>query len=53
MAKMQRRTLSPYERAVEDNAKAAAAHVRAVTDYNVMMGVLEDPAEDEEEEEDE
>ena len=27
---------------------AAAAHVKAVTDYNIMMGVLEDPAEEEE-----
>lgn len=48
MAKVQTKTLTPYERAVEDAARAAAAHVRAVTDYNIMMGVLEDPADEEE-----
>ena len=40
--------MSPYERAMADMAKAAAARVKAVTDYNIMMGVLEDPAEEEE-----
>ena len=48
MANVQSKTMSPYERAMADMAKAAAAHVKAVTDYNIMMGVLEDPAEEEE-----
>lgn len=41
----------------KEQAQATAAHVRAVTDYNIMMGILEDPSEedieDAEEEEDE
>lgn len=40
-----------YERHLNENARAEAAELRAVTDYNIMMGNLEDPAEDEEEEE--
>lgn len=48
MANVQSKTMSPYERAMTDMAKAAAAHVKAVTDYNIMMGVLDDPAEEEE-----
>ena len=48
MANVQSKIMSPYERAISDAAKAAAAHVKAVTDYNIMMGVLEDPAEEEE-----
>lgn len=27
-----------------------AQHVKAVTDYNIMMGVLEDPSEEDEDE---
>ncbi len=33
------------------NAVAMAAENKAVTDYNMLMGILEDPSEDEEEEE--
>lgn len=35
------------------NARAEAAKVQAVQSYNVMMGNIEDPSEDEEDEEDE
>lgn len=35
------------------NAVWKAELERAVTDYNIMMGVLEDPSEDEEDEDDE
>ena len=37
-----------------DNAAAEMLEQRAITDYNIMMGTLEDPSEDDEEgEEDE
>ena len=31
-----------------DNAREIADGVKSVTDYNIMMGILEDPSEDEE-----
>lgn len=34
-----------------ERAKAAAAHNKAVQDYNIMMGLLEDPSEEDEENE--
>lgn len=40
-----------YERHMNENTRAEAAELRAVTDYNIMMGNLEDPAADDEEEE--
>lgn len=43
------RTESPYEKKVKENAIAEAAEVKAVQDYNIMMGNLEDPADEEEE----
>lgn len=42
---------SIFERHLTENARAEAAEVKAVTDYNIMMGNLEDPSEEEEEEE--
>ena len=39
------------EQAEQELAEAQAARAQAVQDYNIMMGNLEDPAEDEEEEE--
>ena len=33
-----------------DATNITANHVKAITDYNIMMGVLEDPAEDEDDE---
>lgn len=40
------------KREQEDARKtsATAEHVKAVTDYNIMMGILEDPSEEEEDE---
>ena len=32
-----------------DQMRADVAKERAITEYNIMMGILEDPAEDEEE----
>lgn len=46
-------TETPYERKMNEIARAMAAEVKAVQDYNIMMGVLEDPAEDEEDEQEE
>lgn len=40
-----------FERHKTDNAKASAARVEAIQEYNIMMGILEDPAEDEDTEE--
>lgn len=34
-----------------ERAQAMAAHSKAVQDYNIMMGNLEDPSEEEEEDE--
>lgn len=44
-------TLTPYERILEENARAALEDLRAVQEYNIMMGNLEDPSEEEEEDE--
>lgn len=44
---------TPLEQAEREYAAATAAHIRAVTDYNIMMGTLEDPSEEEEDKEDE
>lgn len=42
---------SILDRHKTDNAREIAEGVKAVTDYNIMMGNLEDPAEGEEMEE--
>ena len=44
-------TETPYERQKRDNEAADGARAKAITDYNIMMGNLEDPAEEEEEDE--
>lgn len=41
------------ERHKADNAKAAAELVKAIQEYNIMMGLLEDPSEEEDEEDEE
>lgn len=51
--KAQKRTKSPYEKAMEELEKEKVEEMKAVQDYNIMMGNLEDPAEEEEEEDDE
>lgn len=50
--KARKRTRSPYERAIEENEAAKLEEVKAVQDYNIMMGILEDPSEEEEEDDD-
>jgi hypothetical protein len=40
-----------YERHLNEIARAQAERAKAVQEYNIMMGYLEDPSEDEEEEE--
>lgn len=34
--------------AEQEYAEAQAAEIKAVQDYNIMMGILEDPSEEEE-----
>ena len=50
---MRERTESPFDKKVKENAIAEAEQVKAVQDYNIMMGNLEDPEAEEEEETDE
>ena len=45
------RTESPYERAVRENTNAENAMLKAAFDYNVMMGNIEDPEEEDEDDE--
>jgi len=51
MALLIRNQMDLAEKAALENATADAVRFRAVQDYNIMMGIIEDP--DEEEEEDE
>ena len=44
-----RRTETPYERQMNDVARATIVRNKAVLDYNLMMENIEDPAEDIEE----
>ena len=39
------------ERHLEENTRATTEDVKAIQDYNIMMGILEDPNMEEEEEE--
>ena len=41
-----------YERQLNEIARAQAERAKAVQEYNIMMGYLEDPNEDDEEGED-
>lgn len=45
-----KRSMSPYDRAIDDITREHVEEVKAITDYNIMMGNLEDPTEEEEEE---
>ena len=40
-----------YERHLNEIARAQAERAKAVQEYNIMMGYLEDPSDDDEEEE--
>lgn len=44
---MVKRNESPYERVMRENALSEMAQTKAVQDYNIMMGILEDPQEEE------
>ena len=41
--------MSVEQQAEQEHAQAVAAHNKAVQDYNIMMGNLEDPTEEEKE----
>lgn len=45
---VKKNTMNLYDKAMYENEVAKAEHVRAVQDYNIMMGLLEDPGDDEE-----
>lgn len=51
MALVMRNRMDLQDKAALENAQAAELRMKAIFDYNVMMGNLEDP--DEEDEEDE
>lgn len=44
--------MTPKEIADQDLARAMAERCRAVAEYNIMMGTIEDPQEEEEEDTD-
>lgn len=47
--KLKRITGSLFDRHQQENMQALAKDLQAILDYNVMMGVIEDPTENEEE----
>ena len=50
MALLVRNNMPLTDRAKLENAEAREAQLLAVLEYNIMMGNIEDPAEDEEDE---
>ena len=48
--KIERRTVSPFDRIQDEIAREHIENIQAIQDYNIMMGNLEDPNEEEEEE---
>ena len=51
--KVIRPTETILQRHERENTQARAAQLKAITDYNIMMGLLEDPNAEEDEEEEE
>ena len=51
--KVIRPTETILQRHESENTQARAAQLKAITDYNIMMGLLEDPNAEEDEEEEE
>ena len=45
---IKKKTMDLHDKAEMENQEAAAAQMKALQDYNVMLGILEDPAETEE-----
>lgn len=48
--KVKKMSMAPEEQAQIEYAEAMAAQHKATIDYNIMMGYLEDPTEEEDEE---
>ncbi|MBQ3281544.1 MAG: hypothetical protein IJH41_03950 [Eubacterium sp.] len=46
--RIQKLAVTPEQQAEQEYAEALAAKSKAVQDYNIMMGNLEDPEEEEE-----
>ncbi len=36
-----------YERHINEHVRSTAAELKAITDYNIMMGNIEDPSDEE------
>lgn len=51
MVRVEQNSMPVERQAEQEYAEALAAQAKAVQDYNVMMGNIEDPSEGEEEEE--
>ncbi len=49
--RIEKLSMTPQQQAEKENAEALTANTKAVQDYNIMMGNLEDPSEGDEEEE--
>lgn len=47
MVRVEKLAMSVYEQAEQEYANACTARSKAVQDYNIMMGNLEDPIDDE------
>lgn len=47
---IKKKTMDLHDKAEMENQEAAAAQMKALQDYNIMLGILEDPAETEEDE---
>lgn len=48
--RVEKLAVTPEQQAEQEYAEALAARSKAVQDYNIMMGNLEDPEDEEEEE---
>lgn len=47
---IKKKTMDLHDKAEMENQEAAAARMKGLQDYNIMLGILEDPAETEEDE---
>ena len=46
--RIEKLAMTPEQQAEQEYAESQAARAQAVQDYNIMMGILEDPEEEEE-----
>ena len=51
MTLLNRNKMDLHDKAILENAAAENENMKAFLDYNIMMGNIEDPAEEEEEDE--